>query len=203
MVAQAKTSFRISYLGSETVGRAALAALQRAVTKRAKISPAASFSAIDYNEKEGEAAIHKSELGNDTLESLLSDLARADATSAQSKNYTPLYLKFKALVYLHPEDCVTLGKLLVSALPRSVKMQILAGALSAVGHAQAQAAITTAIQARSKDWLALSLLIPVLGGLNNPTPNTEAALRSRVQLAHFLRSCGFLTTLQPACVLRP
>ena len=54
---------------------------------------------------EYESSIQRNELGDATLESLLVDLVNSEASVNQTGEETPLYLKFKALVYLHPAGC--------------------------------------------------------------------------------------------------
>ncbi|MEM6755089.1 MAG: HEAT repeat domain-containing protein, partial [Cyanobacteria bacterium P01_C01_bin.38] len=120
--------------------------------------------------------IQRQELGDATLESLLADLKQAEASSDENQNNTPLYLKLKALVYLQPETSQTLGKLLVTADAQSLTMQILSGALSAVGNSQAQTALVNTINARSQDWDAMYVLIPSLGSINNPNDEAEDIL---------------------------
>jgi HEAT repeat protein len=57
-------------------------------------------------------------------------------------------------------------------------MRVLADALEAAGHAEAQAALGAAIQARAADWPALALLLPALGAAESPTPATEQTLQA-------------------------
>ena len=69
-----------------------------------------------------------------------------------------------------------MGKLLVTADAQSLTMQILSGALSAVGNSQAQTALANTIKTRSQDWDALYVLIPSLGSVNNPNNEAEDIL---------------------------
>jgi hypothetical protein len=130
-----------------------------------------------------EASIARTELGAATLESLLADLARME-TSDSNSNETPLYLKFKAMIYLHPESCANLGSILTTADANGTTMRILTGALSAVNHADAQAALATAIRSRPEDWPALVLLIPPLGQSPSPTRSSEELLQELAFNSH-------------------
>src|SRR5262249_30447244 len=114
-VASAETRLQMNYVGAEMLSAAELSALRAANVQREKITVAVPLSATRSKE-ESEALIHRNELGTATLESLLADLARLEASSEQA-NETPLYLKFKALVYLHPESSAILGTALASARP--------------------------------------------------------------------------------------
>jgi hypothetical protein len=127
------------------------------------------------SEEAGERAIHAAELGEATLESLLAGLAKAE--SAPDHRNDRLYLKFKALIYLHPESSVEIGKILAQAGAESFTMRTLTAALGAVGHARAQQALVNALRARPQDNAALRLFIPALGEASRPTPLAEAALR--------------------------
>jgi HEAT repeats len=173
-VATAETNLQMSYLGKETLSAAELSAIRVANAQRENIALAVPLS-VTRSKEESEALIHRNELGSATLESLLADLAKLEA-SAEEANETPLYLKFKALVYLHPESSATLGRVLASAKANSLTIRILTGALSAIGHREAQAAFVTAIRAHAQDWPALAMLIPALSQASSPTQLAEDTL---------------------------
>src|SRR5262249_21716075 len=124
-----------------------------------------------------EAAIQRAELGDATLDSLLADLAKTEADAKPNANDTPPYLKLKALVYLQPEACPRLAEVLNKTKTDGPTMQLLTGALSSVGHAEAQSALQQAIRARGDDFTTLAVLIPALGLVDNPTPQSEELLR--------------------------
>ncbi len=172
-VARANTTLSLIFVRSEMTPSTELAALRRENEAREKQTAALPLSAT--SEEAGERAIHRSELGEATLESLLADLAKAE--SAPDHRNDRLYLKFKALIYLQPESSVEIGKVLASAGAESFTMRLLTAALGAVGHAQAQSALVNAMRARPQDNAALRLFIPALGEASKPTPLAEAALR--------------------------
>lgn len=174
-VGQVKTELDMTYVSQTVLNPTQLTKLQNAKTERNKLAQSIALSATP-TEAETEAKIQRQELGDATLETLLADLKKAEASSDENQNHTPLYLKLKALVYLQPETSQTLGKLLVTADAQSLTMQILSGALSAVGNSQAQTALVNTINARSQDWDAMYVLIPSLGSLNNPTQEAEDIL---------------------------
>jgi hypothetical protein len=172
-VARANTTLSLNFVRSETTPSTELAALRRENEAREKQTAALPLSAT--SEEAGERAIHAAELGEATLESLLASLAKAE--SAPDHHNDRLYLKFKALIYLHPESSVEIGKILAKAGAESFTMRTLTAALGAVGHAQAQSALVNAMRARPQDNAALRLFIPALGEASKPTPLAEAALR--------------------------
>jgi hypothetical protein len=150
-VATAKNSLRMAEVRQETVGPEELAAIRELSTGRERIASAIPLFAPPSQEA-NEASIQRAELGDATLESLLSTLAQLDSATGNT-NETPLYLKFKAMIYLHPESCAGLGRILTTADAAGATMRILAGALSAVNHAEAQAALVTAVD-RVRSWRA-------------------------------------------------
>jgi len=172
-VARVNTTLSLNFVRSETAVPAELSALRRENEARGRLVAAVPLSAT--SKEAGERAIHRSELGEATLESLLAGLAKAE--SASDHHNDRLYLKFKALVYLHPESSVEIGKILAKAGAESFTMRTLTAALGSVGHAEAQQALVNALRARSQDETALRLLIPALGEASRPTPLAEAALR--------------------------
>ncbi len=127
------------------------------------------------SEAEADVSIQKRTLGTATLESVLAELDRAEATSNPQKDYTPLYLKIKALISLQPSTSEIFGNRLANAKPDSLSFQLIGGALSAAGHPSAQAALSKAILDR-KDPKAIIALLPNLSGVEIPTLDTIAAL---------------------------
>lgn len=99
----------MAYTNQTTLNPKELTTLRDANTKREKVAPAIALSATP-TEAEVEAKIQRQELGDATLESLLADLEKAEASPDKNQNNTSLYLKFKALIYLHPESSAALGK---------------------------------------------------------------------------------------------
>lgn len=174
-VASAENSLQMDYVRKETLSQAELVAMREARVARETTGAAVPLFMIQ-SEEASEESIERTELGSATLESLLADLARLETASGEVDD-TPLYLKFKALVYLHPESSTRLGRMLAKAGARSATMRILTGALGAAGHAEAQMALVTAVRARPQDWPALFMLIPALGGVGSPTQVAEDALR--------------------------
>jgi hypothetical protein len=135
--------------------------------------------------KEIEDNIQRTELGSATPADLLTRLNAVNTDSAllgkdpdkRQALETPVYLKFKALVYVHPEACAQLGQVLAKADFSSATFRILSGALGAVAHREAQAALVQAISARPQDSAALTSLIATLGSTPHPTSEAEKALR--------------------------
>ncbi|HET9792230.1 MAG TPA: hypothetical protein VFR08_13095, partial [Candidatus Angelobacter sp.] len=128
-----------------------------------------------------ESNIQRAELGPATLDDLMAqldslkpDIADPDKQMAAE---TPVYLKFKALIYLHPEECPQLGRILSKAELSSPAFRIVSAALGAIGHRQAQLALVQAITARPQDTVALASLIATLGGAPHPATESEKALR--------------------------
>lgn len=123
--------------------------------------------------------IQRTELGDLTEAKLLDMLARARKTG-DPKAVDALYLKFKALIYLHPESCEKLGEILVAEDPHSKTMMILATALSTVGSPAAQKALVSALRTRSDDIAAAEALIPAIGMTDHPTVESEQALKDLI-----------------------
>ncbi|MFL6277755.1 MAG: HEAT repeat domain-containing protein [Blastocatellia bacterium] len=188
-VARASTAIQMSWLRSERLSASELARLQVARDARAQTVAAVRLSAT-RSEEATENALQRGALGQNNLAELLNDLDRLSARAGDpvkeeakeqaaeiAQQETALYLKFKALVYIEPEQSAAMGRALATADPQSAKMRVLAGALGIVAHAAAQAALVSAMRARPNDWLAQSLLIPTLGAVGEPTPLAEEALR--------------------------
>lgn len=180
-VAHSETTLRLVRLSSETVPAIELNRLRKLSTWLKENSPLLALF-TRRSRQEIESNIQRSELGTATLQELMEKLKALGNTSLdpdkQQAAETPVYLKFKAMVYLHPESCTQLEKTLIAAETSSPAFRIVSGALGAVGHHQAQAALAHAIQARPNDTTALPALIAALGGVPQPTPETESAVRA-------------------------
>jgi hypothetical protein len=175
-VGHARDAMDLYFVRKEALDEAGLSSMENEAIARRKI---AKPMALDMrpSRDETQAAIERRHLGEATLQSLLAELEGAEAAQDSRYNSTSLFLKFKALIYLRPESCESLGKALSSAASGSKTMQILTMALSAVGHAEAQAALIAAIRAHAQDASALSELLPALGTVEQSTPSAEGVLR--------------------------
>lgn len=176
-VGEATNHFQMELVRKEILKASDVAALKNQFSGREKTTQSVSLFVMPSPE-EVEASIHRKQLGDATLESLLAELERAESGAAPNLDTTALYLKFKSLIYLHPESCETLGKVLSRAGAKSLTMTLLPKALSTVGHTQAQAALVKAIKAHSKDINTLFGLINSLATVNKPTEQAEEALRN-------------------------
>ena len=164
-IANGVTKLRLRRVGSRRMSAADLAQLRRLEGgSRSVLAPGESVLT--------DTAAQRTELGTATLGSLLRRLVEIEKNPAPGDASTELYLKFKAMVYLHPESSDALGRLLLNASPSSPTMLILSQALGSVGHARAQRALSRAITMRSAEWPALVALIPVLGGVREPEEET-------------------------------
>jgi len=149
-------------------------AMREARSERLAMAPAETLS-FGLPEMEREAAAERTVLGKDTLETLLKELSRLE--KEKEPEITPLYLKFKALVYLHPESCEALTARIAGALPGSAALQILVGALSSVGTEPAQASLVKLLKEGAVPSKTAMLLIQSLGLSGKPaTPETQAVI---------------------------
>lgn len=194
IIARGETFTQLDYLNKSSVNPTELTALRKSSAARNKITAAVPLSVLE-SEEASESSIQRAELGNATTESLLADLAKIESSTDEAKDKTSLYLKFKALVYLHPEASAKLGKILSSARADSATMLTLSGALSVIGHPKAQQALIMAIRSHQSDWAVLSTLIPALGTVRTPINEAEDTLRI---LAFYSTNESIATTAQLA-----
>jgi HEAT repeat protein len=174
-VGRAENTVRLQFLRAETAPAAERQRLEAEATALAQASRWRPLSAGPTPE-EAEAGIQLAELGEATPETLVAELARAEARAEGALGETPLFLKFQALVHLHPEVSPRLGQLLASAPGEGLTLRVLGPALAGSGRAEAQAALAEVVRGRRNDGPALAELIPTLARANAPTPVVEAAL---------------------------
>ena len=173
-IGQVKNTIRLHFVAKETIGKKELSSLRKANAELDRSTKSVSLSE-NLTEKEAEVARYRKQLGEATLESLLADLNTAE--TAGGSYPVSLFLKFKAFIYLHPESCKPIGDILAAADPESLTMRVLGGALISIGHKEAQAALVSVTKARKGDVRALLVLIPALGGIVEPTVETEKVIR--------------------------
>jgi hypothetical protein len=178
-VAHATTTIAWTRVKTQRIDNGQLDALRKQYAEYAGAIGPSSLSARP-TEEESETAIHRSELKDATIDSLLADLANTEA-DPHSTNETSLFLKFKALVYLHPDTSARLGMLLTNADANGATMRVLSGALGDVGHPDAQQALVAAIRARPTDGPALTLLLSALGNATTPSVESEAVMRTMAE----------------------
>jgi HEAT repeat protein len=128
-----------------------------------------------------ERAMQQQVLGTDSAQSLLSALSEIDSGSVSREGQMNVYLKLKALVYLHPEASRTLGNRLAVADPKNPSAEMITTALSAVASPEAQDALCAVIRSTRDDVQSLTRLVPALGSLPQPTEQVVALLQ---QLSH-------------------
>ena len=176
-VANAESSFHLRFIKKEMLQTEELVVMRRASKVCETVENQISLSA-QISQEERKRMIQRSALGEETLESLIADLKIAE-TEGQKIN-TPLYLKFTALVYIHPESCKFLGELLTTADPNSLTRNVISGALANIGHPQAQEALINAIKKRLDDPVFLIGLIQSFNSVSLPTIQAEETLRALV-----------------------
>jgi HEAT repeat protein len=172
-VGQSKTSLRSDFIKSEKIAPTELQSLRLAGADR-QARGGNSLSARQTSPAT-EIAFQQKYLGDATLASLLAALDRSGSTEGESD--TQLYLKVRALIYLQPEMSQELGRLLQAGDAPTHRTATLISALGAVGHAEAQAALISAIKARIRDEEMLERLFVALDKCDSPSESTEEALR--------------------------
>jgi hypothetical protein len=173
-VARVESRFSLRRVGGGTVPSSELVALREAFRWHRTSNDLVPLT-MALSEEESEQAIQRTALGPATIESLTADLAAAEA--AGRKPELDLYLKFKALIYLQPEVSADLGERLAAAPAASVTGDVIGGALGAVGHPQAQAALAKALLARREEPEFAVGLIQALSQVRFPAGAAERALR--------------------------
>ena len=179
-VGSARNEIHLAFRGADRPGAAEMAALAEAGQSTAAVAVPAPLS-TSFAREELEAASSRQDLGDATADSLLAELEAAEERGGPRFDTTPLYLKFRALIYLHPETCAALGDVLSRARTDGPVMKVLATALNAIGHAEAQSALAAAILERPADEKALFKLLFALSTVERPTADAERAMRTLME----------------------
>ncbi len=106
------------------------------------------------------------------------ELEDTPRTPESKKKSTQLYLKLKALALIKPTEIGALTETLRNAPASSLAMELIAGALIAVGTPEAQNAIVALMQSRISEPEVLEALIPPLTLTSPATRNTRQFLKT-------------------------
>jgi HEAT repeats len=176
-IGRAVNSVRLRYTGEDRVKPEELAVLRRAYEDRERAGAAVALSAAP-SEEERQRALAASTLGATTMEELAAAIREMDqrATPPSKDETTPLFLKVRALVYLHPEACRPLGAMLQEAPANGLTMRLLAEAFTSAGTPETQHEVVTAMRERSGDMATFTTLSFALARTKSPTLETEEAL---------------------------
>ena len=172
-VSQSKSSIQIRLLKKEILSLSELSHLQsQDAARRASVSPLP--LSVSISEEEAIRIIDRSTLAKETVDSLLAELDKSEK-KGDARN-TTLFLKFKALVNLHPEVCGTLSLKLIIASPNSLPRHVISEALAVAGHSKAQAALVQTLRSCPSDLQFQSELIQKLSMVEQPTSLAESTL---------------------------
>lgn len=140
----------------------------------------------------GRAALDRNTLGDADLDELLAEIQRAEG-GERGDGETQLFLKLRSLLSLEPATAERIAMRLNGAPSGSLTFGLLAGTLSAAGHAEAQAALAEVLKRRRGEPEIVNRLLPLLAAVEEPTLATEATLRGLAfdsldpELAHAAR----------------
>jgi hypothetical protein len=148
-------------------------AVEDNVARRQAIDPMA--LSASPSERAQLTAIYRSQLGNDSIETVKTALYDIERGSSKL-SYSEAYSKVKALIFLHPEVCAELGMVLRDADPTGPVVQLVAGALAAVGSDEAQEALIAAIKTRGGDTASVQPFLVALGAVKRPTLAAQVAV---------------------------
>jgi len=173
-VSLVEVSMELAFQKKERLRPSELTELRRQEeVRRATVRPIPLSGSL--SEEEALLLVNQATLGQETIESLLTELDISEAKG--DKENTSLYPKFKALVDLHPETCDALSKRFIAAPPKSLAHRILIDALGAASCPEAQTALVNAIRAIPNDSSFQSEIILKLSMSDQPTELAENTLR--------------------------
>lgn len=125
---------------------------------------------VEPSIKEIQTNIYKKILGNARLESLMEELGRID--QGQGEDDIGTYLKLKALIFLQPEVCRELGRIIVEKGTIDSSCKMIMEALSSVANPAAQDALIDFIKLRKEDREAINEALYALSDIQIPTQAT-------------------------------
>lgn len=174
VVGGARNEIQLALLSEDRTSAAELASTVEDYLKRNRTTSAIALSSSP-SEQAQLTTIYRAQLADDSLVTIKAELDAA-ARGGSEIDSSKLYAKVKALIFLQPETCPELGAMLQSSDPSGATMQLIAGALGAVGHGEAQQALIEALRTRRNDEAATDSLIEALGATKKPTQAAQDAV---------------------------
>lgn len=173
IVGGAQNRFQLKLSSEDKASQGEIASAAEDLAARSSAVQAIALSAAT-SEHEQLTAIYRSQLGDDSLETVKWAIDAFEHGSSKF-SYPQLYSKVKALIFLHPAACAELGTVLRSSDSTGPVAQLIGGALSAVGNAEAQDALISTMKTRRDDAATVKLLIE-LGAVKRPTQTAQDAV---------------------------
>lgn len=138
---------------------------------------------IPPSNDEMKRSVYENTLGNLKLDDLIKSLWEHESQRLASRETSTsvLYTRFLSMVYLHPESCEELAKLLMAAPENSIAMEIIPGALASSGREEAQHALISVIQKRIHEETLAGYLLNILSSAVKPSAENEEFLRSLIK----------------------
>jgi hypothetical protein len=132
---------------------------------------AATLSVPLVNPAPGEEARHRNTLGKRTADELLAELPRV-----RPEGETPLYLQFRALLWLEPGQAKKIGAPLKTAKADTPTLRILTQALALCGRGEAQTVLVELVRTRKDEWPIMAEVLSALGTTRQPTEEVDRVL---------------------------
>ena len=174
VVGEARNSIQLILSNEDQASQAEItSAVEDQVTRRHAVEPIA--LSASPSERAQLAAIYRAQLGNDSIETVKTALDDIERGSSKL-SYSEAYSKVKALIFLHPDVCAELGAVLWHADATGPVVQLVAGALAAVGSDEAQEALIGAIKTRRGDTASVQPFLVALGAVKRPTQGAQDAV---------------------------
>ena len=176
VVGGARNEIQLALLSEEKTSATELASAVEDYLKRSRTMSAIALSASP-SEQAQLTTIYRAQLANDSLMTIKAELDAAERGASEIDS-SKLYSKVKALIFLQPETCLELGAMLQSSDPNGATMQMIASALGAVGHGEAQQVLVEALRTRRNDEAAANALMMAIGATKKPTQATQDAMET-------------------------
>jgi hypothetical protein len=165
VLSEQSTSLKCRLLSRRQLSQDKLAALAKSLSEQ----PRATLTPEEEEAQKLERSTQEQILGHETVQSILKELSDVDIRTPPRDEQVKLYLRTKALLYVRPKDASILGRGLSTRDFTKPSSEIVVTALSAVGSADAQDVLCAATRSRASDGKGLSILLPSIGSLTEPT----------------------------------
>jgi hypothetical protein len=174
-VSSSATSLSVTFARSTRVEQAELAALRANAEHLYETAPMLSLSSA-LTDEQTELALARSHASVASISDLVALLRKLDAAGGQAVATTPLFLRLRAQLVLHPEQADSVDPALVKAKRGSPSFRTLIAALASAGTSRAQTLIVKELVSRAGESESVRAIASALIAVRFPTRETVLAL---------------------------
>lgn len=128
------------------------------------------------SDKHSRMTISRKQLANSTLKSILAELKNSEHIKSPDYDTTPLFVKLRAFIYLHPDSLKSLENLLCEHTCGNRSQDVILQALSSVGNRESQQVLINVLRQKTSESSFQEAVLQSLALVDKPSPESTSLL---------------------------